>query len=250
MEKEALEIEEVEEEEVEEAQVKKMGFLDHMEELRHRILWSIFALVVTSSLSGALWQPLWELLKKPAGENVQFLAISVLEPFMFKVKLAVFAGALIAAPFIIYQLVAFVAPALKPHEKRWVYPFVVFLVVLFYSGVVFGYLFVMPPATQWLLDQGMGTMLVYPRVDYYLGYAAILTLGMGACFETPLFIFFLSKLGVVTDKSLLENWRLAIIIILVVAAILTPDWSPVTMAIFAAPMVVLYFLSILLVKFL
>jgi sec-independent protein translocase protein TatC len=240
-------LEEVEEE-VKEAQGRKMGFLDHMEELRQRILRSIFALVVTSSLCGALWKPLWILLKKPAGD-VDFLAISVLEPFMFKVKLAIFAGALVAAPFIIYQLVAFVAPALKPYEKRWAYPFVVFLVVLFYCGVIFGYLFVMPPATKWLLDQGMGTMLVQPRVDYYLGYAAILTLGMGACFETPLFIVFLSKLGIVDSKSLLSNWRIATVIILVIAAILTPDWSPVTMAIFAAPMVVLYFLSIILVKF-
>jgi|Deesub1362A_J573_1020465.scaffolds.fasta_scaffold01832_12 sec-independent protein translocase protein TatC len=242
-------VEEIEEEEVEEAQEKKMGFLDHMEELRQRILRSLFALVVASSLSGALWKPLWELLRKPAGEDINFLAISVLEPFMFKVKLAIFAGALVAAPFIIYQLVAFVAPALKAHEKRWVYPFVAFLVILFYSGVVFGYLFVMPPATKWLLAQGMGTMLVQPRVDYYLGYAAILTLGMGACFETPLFIVLLSKLGIVDSKSLLSNWRIATIIILVIAAILTPDWSPVTMAIFAAPMIVLYFLSILLVKF-
>lgn len=248
---EEAELEETEEEaEVSEAQEKKMGFLDHMEELRQRILRSLVAVIICSALGGIFWRQAWDILVMPAGESdVTFQAINPLEPFMFKLKLAIFLGTLIAAPFIIYELMAFIAPALKRSEKKWAIPFVLFLVVLFYTGVVFGYYVVMPPAMKWLFAQSGGLFKVIPRVDEYLAFAVILTLGIGASFETPMFIVALNKLGIVSREALIRNWRIAVVIIVIVASILTPDWSPVTMLLFAAPMVVLYFLSILLVRF-
>jgi sec-independent protein translocase protein TatC len=167
---------------------------------------------------------------------------------MFKLKLAIFLGTLVAAPFIIYELMAFISPALKSHEKKWAIPFVLFLVVLFYTGVVFGYYIVMPPAMKWLFAQSGGLFEVVPRVDEYLAFAVILTLGIGASFETPMFIVILNKFGIVSRQSLIKNWRIAVVLIVIIASILTPDWSPVTMLLFAAPMIVLYFLSILLVR--
>jgi sec-independent protein translocase protein TatC len=249
---EEAELEETEEEELsseEEALEKKMGFLDHMEELRQRILRSIVAVIICSSIGGIFWRQAWDILVMPAGgSGVHFQAINPLEPFMFKLKLAIFLGTLVAAPFIIYELMAFISPALKSHEKKWAIPFVLFLVVLFYTGVVFGYYIVMPPAMKWLFAQSGGLFEVVPRVDEYLAFAVILTLGIGASFETPMFIVILNKFGIVSRQSLIKNWRIAVVLIVIIASILTPDWSPVTMLLFAAPMIVLYFLSILLVR--
>lgn len=233
----------------EEAGAKKMGFLDHMEELRQRLLKAILVVVVASFISSIYWREVFELIKKPAGD-LKFQALHVFEPFMTKVKVSVIAGVFFAAPFIIYQLVAFVKPALKPKEKKYFFPLLIFFILLFYLGALFGYTYIMPLATAWLISQSEGVATLQARISDYISYASIFIIGSGLSFEVPIVIYALAKIGLLDEKALLRHWRVATIAIVTVAAILTPDWSPVTMILFASPMIVLYFLSILLVKFL
>ncbi len=234
--------------EEEDTEGKKMGFLDHMEELRQRLIKALLAVVAASAVAGIFWKEVFELLKKPAG-NLHFQALHVFEPFMTKVKVSVIAGVFLAAPIVIYQLVAFIKPALKPQEKKYLFPLIFFFVLLFYLGVFFGYTYIMPLATAWLISQSEGVATLQARISDYISYASIFIIGSGFSFEVPIFIYALAKIGLFNEKSLLKNWRLAVLIIVTVAAILTPDWSPVTMILFASPMILLYFLSILLVKF-
>lgn len=234
--------------EEESAEIKKMGFLDHMEELRQRLIKALLAVVVSSSIAGIFWKEVFELIKKPAGK-LHFQALHVFEPFMTKVKVSVIAGVFFAAPIIIYQLVAFIKPALKPKEKKYLLPLIAFFIILFYLGVLFGYTYIMPLATAWLISQSEGVATLQARISDYISYASIFIVGSGFSFEVPIVIYALAKIGLFDEKALLKNWRIAILIIVTAAAILTPDWSPVTMILFASPMIVLYFLSILLVKF-
>ena len=227
--------------------LEKMTFLDHLDELRKRISYALIAVVIGACIAAFFWKPMLDILMRPAGD-IELHYLNVLEPFMAKVKLSIFSGILVAFPIIIFQFLMFLAPALKTKEKKQIYPLVFFLVILFFSGVVFGYFYIMPVGTKWLIDQAGDKMVSILSISQYLSYAWLFLLGFGLSFETPIFIWVLSKLGIVTSKSLIRNWRYAIIIILIASAILTPDWSPVTMALFSAPMFVLYLFSILLIK--
>ena len=227
--------------------LEKMTFLDHLDELRKRIMYALIAVVIGACIAAFFWKPILDILMRPAGD-IELHYLNVLEPFMAKVKLSIFSGVLVAFPIIIFQFLMFLAPALKTKEKKQIYPLVFFLVILFFSGVVFGYFYIMPVGTKWLIDQAGDKMVSILSISQYLSYAWLFLLGFGLSFETPIFIWLLSKLGIVTSKSLIRNWRYAIIIILIASAILTPDWSPVTMALFSAPMFVLYLFSILLIK--
>ncbi|MCK4778494.1 MAG: twin-arginine translocase subunit TatC [Actinomycetia bacterium] len=227
--------------------LEKMTFLDHLDELRKRIMYALIAVVIGACIAAFFWKPILDILMRPAGD-IELHYLNVLEPFMAKVKLSIFSGVLVAFPIIIFQFLMFLAPALKTKEKKQIYPLVFFLVILFFSGVVFGYFYIMPVGTKWLIDQAGDKMVSILSISQYLSYAWLFLLGFGLSFETPIFIWVLSKLGIVTTKSLIRNWRYAIIIILIASAILTPDWSPVTMALFSAPMFVLYLFSILLIK--
>ncbi len=226
---------------------KRLTFLEHLGELRTRVIRSLVYIAVGAAFGGIFWQQIFDILRAPAGE-ITLNYFGPLEPFMAKFKVALYTGIFFAAPFILYEIVAFIAPALTRKEKRFAIPIVISFVVLFYLGGLFGYTFVMPPGTQWLIDQGGDVMTGTMNVSIYLAYAFIFLIGVGVSFETPVVLTILAKLGVVSPRSLLKNWRYALLIILLVASILTPDWNPITMLMFAAPMVVLYFLSIILIR--
>ncbi len=224
---------------------KKMSILTHLDELRRSIVISAIAVFIGASVCFFYAYPILDIIKKPAGD-IELMYMGVLDPFMAKFKIALFAGIFVAIPVIIYQVLSFLAPALKGREKKTVYPLVLLFVILFACGVVFGYKYIMPVGTEWLLGQAEGQISPILTVDKYIAYAALFLLAFGISFEMPLFILVLVMLGVVSPATLRKNWRVAYIIILLFAAIATPDWSPVTMAIFAAPMIVLYEFSILL----
>ncbi|MDI6799607.1 MAG: twin-arginine translocase subunit TatC [Actinomycetota bacterium] len=222
-----------------------MSVLDHLDELRKRIIRSAIAILMGAVLSFSFAYDILDILVKPAGE-IKLSYLSPLDPFMVKFKIALFAGSLLAFPVVLYQVFVFVAPALKLKEKKLIYPIVFIAATLFASGVFFGYKYIMPVGTGWLLAQAEGRILAVLTVEKYASYAVFFLFAFGISFETPLFILFLVMLGVVSPGSLRRNWRYAYIIILVFAAMATPDWSPVTMSIFAAPMLILYEFSILL----
>lgn len=231
-----------------EQQEKVMTFLEHLDELRSRLIKAVIFVVIGAIVAGIFWQDIFRILMQPAGlEKLTFLG--PVDAFLVKFKLSIYAGLVLAAPLVIYEILAFIGPALTRSEKKVALPMIFLSIILFYAGLVVGYYFILPPGTQWLLAQGGEVMQEMLTADRFLSYAMMFLAGVGVSFETPIFIYILGKLGLVTPRSLLVNWRYAVLIISLVAAILTPDWSPVTMTLFATPMIILYFLSILLVKF-
>lgn len=222
-----------------------MSIIEHLEELRRRIIISVIAICVGASVCYAYWEPLLGVITKPLGNHKLFYH-TVMEPFVGRFRVAIFAGIFLAFPIILYQVLAFVTPALKGKEKRFFYPTLGLLVILFVCGVVFGYQFVLPVGVNWLISQGGGVLEAVLSFDKYVAFASLFLLAFGVGFETPVLILLLVKLGVVTPQGLRRQWRVAYIVILFIAAIITPDWSPVTMGLMALPMIVLYELSILL----
>lgn len=226
----------------------RMGFLDHLEELRRRIIIVLISVVVTGAIGYGFAFRILDILIKPAGD-IKLVYLSPLEPFMVKFKIAIWTGIFLALPIILYQFIAFVVPALKKKERAVLFPAIAGLVVLFGVGVVFGYHFIMPVGIGWLMGQAGDVLEANLTASMYVNFASLFLLAFGASFETPMLILVLIWLGVLTPKKLREQWRLAYVIILVIAAAITPDWSPVTMAVMAVPMIVLYEASVFLGRF-
>ncbi len=152
------------------------------------------------------------------------------------------------SPVILWQLLAFFLPALKPNERKWFIPTFVAAVVLFIVGTIFCYCIILNPAFQWLTDQAMGLGTVTPRMASYVDIIIKFELGFGVAFELPLVIFYLVVFNVVPYKKLRNSWRGIYVGLLVFCAIVTPDASPVTMALMFAALIVLYEVSLLLAR--
>lgn len=226
----------------------RMSFLDHLEELRQRIIRVLIAVVITAAVSFYFAFDILDLLIKPAGD-IKLVYLSPLEPFMVKFKIALWAGVFLAFPVILYQILAFIVPGLKHKERKVIYPAIAGLVVLFAVGVVFGYVLVMPVGIRWLLGQAGDVLAPNLTANTYVSFAGLFLMAFGASFEMPMFVLLLIFLGVLSPQTLRKQWRVAYILILVAAAMLTPDWSPVTMGIMAAPMIILYEISVILGRF-
>jgi sec-independent protein translocase protein TatC len=219
--------------------------MDHLEEFRKRIIISSAVILIAAGFCYTYAYRILKILTKPAGK-ITLVYLSPLEPFMVKFKIAIWAGVFVAMPILIYQVLAFIAPALKSKEKKYVYPAVFFLFLLFILGVVFGYNFIMPVGISWLFGQAGDALKANLTASSYINFAALFLFAFGISFETPLVILLLVKLRVVTPRALRENWRIAYLGILLFSAIATPDWSPVTMIVMAIPMIILYEISVLL----
>lgn len=225
-----------------------MAFLAHLAELRQRIVVSAATVAVTFGIALYFAIPLLKLLMNPAGK-MTMVYLTPLEPFMVKVKVAFFAGIAVALPVILYEILAFASPGLKGKERRIVFPSIFAMIVLFAAGVVFGYTFILDVSTRWLLAQAGDLMQASVSISAYVTYAGWFLLAFGISFETPLFLLLMVRMGIITPKKLRGSWRYAAIIILIISAIITPDWSPVTMAVMSLPMLLFYFLSCLLAGF-
>lgn len=224
-----------------------MSYLHHLEELRRRIIVSGIALIVAF---GVAWIFAWDILaflKAPAG-NITLNYMGPMEPFLVRFKLAMFGGVLLAMPVILFEVLSFVSPALKAKERRYTIMVMFMIVAFFVVGVIFGYRVIMPPGIRWLFNVAGAQMNPVISASQYVSFIGWFMIGLGISFETPVFIWFLVALGVVTPQQLQSQWRWAILIILLTASIITPDWSPVTMALVALPMAVLYILSIVLAR--
>lgn len=227
---------------------KRISIIDHLEELRRAIIKSVIAISVAASVCYAYWKPIFEIVKKPLGKGQEIYVTSVMESFVGRFRIAIFAGLFLAFPVVLYQILSFIAPALKSKEKKFLYPILGMLVILFVCGVVFSYYIILPVGMEWLIGQGQGKLSLLITFDKYIAFVSLFLLAFGVGFETPVVILLLVKLGVVTPQTLRKNWRVAYIVILFIAAIITPDWSPITMGLMALPMLGLYELSIVLAK--
>ena len=223
------------------------AIVPHIEELRRRILNSAMGVIVGLLVGLALSEPIIDVLALPVGGRDALLAIGVTEPLRIFFRVALVSGAILASPFVIAQLWVFVASGLKKSERRLFYFAFPMAVILFLTGVAFAYFVMLPVAVPFLLNVlGFNIM---PTPSDYIKFVTSVLLWMGVAFELPLVIFILARLGVVNARMLLRNWRFAIVIIALMAAIVTPTVDPVNMAIVMAPLSVLYLLSIILAVF-
>ena len=227
-----------------------MGFLEHLEELRRRIIYSLIAVGVGFLLCWGYAEKIYEIMQRPImvalqrnGISEKLVYLNPTEPFNMYLKVALLAGLFVASPFVLYQVWAFISPGLYRNEKRYVVPFMFSTVGLFLAGGYFGYKLVYPQALQFLINFGKQFQPMITIGEYTDLFLTII-IGMGAIFEMPILVFFLALMGIVTAGWMWRNLRYSILVIFIIAAILTPTTDILNMCIFAAPMIALYVLSI------
>jgi sec-independent protein translocase protein TatC len=227
----------------------RLTLVEHLDELRTRIIISIVSFSVAFAL--CFWQNsrLLDIANKPLPGHLTPITFGVAEPFTATVRVSAYAAIVISLPVILYQAYAFVLPALTDRERRVVVPFLLMVPILFVAGVVFGYFVVLPAATKFLLNFNDNQFNIQVRArDYYSFFT--LTLGvMGLIFQLPIGIIAVTRLGITTPKQLAKNRRYAYLIIAIVAALL-PGTDPVSMLLEMVPLIVLFEASLILARFL
>ena len=231
----------------------RMSFFDHLVELRKRIITSIAAIgvgmlvgfIISDKTINFIVNPILVALRKQHLEDRLYYA-SPATPISFYISLSLYIGIVIAMPVVLYQIWLFVAPGLYRHERRAVLSFVISSMFLFLCGIAFGYYVMLPQVLNFLISFGEHLPLKpLVTIDEYFSFVLIVLVGLGVIFELPVVIFILSVFGIVTPKFLMRNFRYAMLIITIVAAIVTPTPDATTMLIFMAPMVALYFVGVL-----
>lgn len=225
---------------------KRMPFMQHLVELRNRLIKSFAALVVTTIVCAIFTPQILQFLIAPYGSVLQ--TIDPTENVSIYFRVAIMAGAVLAMPVFVYQLWKFVVPGLQPKETRYVRILVPGATLLFLIGAAFAWGLMLPAAIGFLANFQSGIFHTDWRADAYIPFVTSLLFWLGVSFETPLIIFFLAKLHVVTWRQLLQGWRFAIVIIAVVAAVITPTVDPFNMLLVMAPLILLYFLSVFLAR--
>ena len=230
-----------------------MRFIDHLDELRKRI---VIVAVVVGTAATVLYIWSWDILELLMRPLLPFLGEEPLrvfgpfEPFTFRFKVSLYAALVLTSPIIIWQVLAFFLPALKPKEQRYFIPTFFVAVVLFLIGNLFAYTVILGPAFEWMFAQAgtSGLIDILPEAPKFLSGVTLLMLGFGLAFQLPVVIFYLIAFGLVPYKKMRQNWRIAYVALLIVASIATPDWSPVTMGFLFGALVVLYEGSLLLAR--
>lgn len=232
----------------EQEDLPRMGILDHLDELRRRLVKALIGFSVTFVACFGFSKEIYDFLARPiypflpeGSKKLVFLGVT--DPFILYVKVAALAGVFLSSPFILYQVWGFVSPGLYKREKRMVVPFIFFGSLLFLGGGAFGYFIAFPFAVEFLL--GMGEQFEPTiTVTNYLGFLMTVILGLGVMFEMPTLIFLLSRLGVVTPRFLLRHFRWAVLIIFTLAAVITPTPDVLNLCIFAVPTLGLYLVGV------
>lgn len=226
---------------------KRLTILGHLAELRTRLTRSVIVVAATTILSFVFYHQLFEILLRPAG-GAQFVFIEVTEMMGTMFRVCLIAGIIAAVPFLTYEFIMFVAPALTPKEKRYVYVVIPWIGLMFAGGVVFGYFVLVPPAVKFLLSFGSDIAVAQIRIGNYISVVTRLLLAIGLVFEMPVVTTFLARLGIITGKWMARKRKWAFILAFVVAAIITPTFDPVNQTLVAAPLIVLYEVSIWLAR--
>lgn len=220
----------------------KMSFLSHITELRRRLLVCVIALAVGILASFAFSQQLAEFLAQPIGGLSAMSSIDVTENVSAFMKISLLAGVVIALPVILMQVLGFIMPGLTPKERSWIWMVVPMATLFFAGGVAFSYFFMLPTALPFLINF-MG-IVTKPRPSTYFGFVLNLMFWVGVAFEMPLVVYVLARLRVVTAKALAKQWRVAILLSAILAALITPTPDPVNMGLMMLPLFLLYLLSI------
>lgn len=227
-----------------------MGFLDHLEELRRRIVYSAMAIAIGTAACWGYRERIYGIMQRPIMEALhshgwpeKLVYQNPIEPFNLYLKIAMLGGLFLTSPFVLYQVWMFISPGLYRHEKRYIVPFLVSTITLFTLGGYFGYRIAYPRALTFFIgfnNQFQPMITIGEYTQLFLSIVA----GMGLVFEMPILVFFLAFMGIMTPSFMIKNFRYAILVIFIIAAIVTPTPDIVNMVVFASPMLALYALSI------
>jgi len=227
---------------------KRLTFLGHLAELRKRLIRSVIAVVITSILAFIFAEQIFDILISPAPQGTNLIYIEMTEMIGTYMRVCLVSGIILAMPYLTYQLIMFVSPALTSKEKRYVYLILPWIALMFAAGVVFAYFILIPRVTEFLLTWPPGIATPQPRIGNYINVVTRLLLAVGLVFEMPVLTTFLSRLGIIKPKWLADKRRTAIILAFILAAIITPTIDPINQSLVAVPLVVLYEMSIWLAK--
>lgn len=230
----------------EESNAKKMSFIDHLEELRKRLL--VVMIVFVAAIIG--FYPLHEKILHFLTSSFltsSLVYLEIMEPFLVNLKISFFCAVIAISPLLAYQIASFIAPVFSRKIRKYMVIILILFFILFAGGFIFAYKLLVPVAMKWLLNQG-SNLKANLSVNKYVSFVGWFMIGGGIAFELPLVLLFLIKAGILKIQMLRRQWRVVYIVILLLSAIITPDWSPVTMAVLAVPMILLYELSLLLAK--
>jgi sec-independent protein translocase protein TatC len=225
----------------------EMSIFDHLEELRMRIFYSLIAVIVGVIGCFAFVEKIVQILEVPA-KGAKFLQLSPGEYFFVSLKVAGYSGLLIASPFILYQVIMFVLPGLTRRERRVIGPIVLGSSVLFFVGIFFAYIALIPAALNFFISYGENVVEQLWSIDRYFEFVLLLLFSTGLAFQVPVVQFLLALLGIVNSQSMLKGWRYILLGAAILGAVLTPSTDPVTQSLLGGAVLSLYFGGIGLVK--
>ena len=225
----------------------EMSLFDHLEELRQRIFYALIAVVVCVAGCFLVVKPIVQLLEVPA-QGVKFLQLAPGEYFFVSIKVAGYSGLLVASPFILYQIIQFVLPGLTRRERRLVAPVVLGSSILFFVGLAFAYIALVPAALNFFISYGADVVEQLWSIDKYFEFVLLLMFSTGLAFQIPIIQLLLGFLGIVSSQQMLSGWRFVIIGATVLGAVLTPSTDPLTQSLLAGAVLALYFGGIGMVK--
>ena len=231
----------------EERSEKYLTLMEHLKELRYRVIMSAVGVVIGFIISAVFADDFIRFLKEPAEQRSEDFQLQFIEPFenfMVYFRVAMLGGIVLGMPFIVYHMLRFVAPALRGSERLWLYGTVIGATGLFLMGVAFAYYVALPPALDFLLNFNDDLAQPNIRIGSYIDFVTRLMLWTGVSFETPIVVMFLARFRIVTWRQLIQWWRLAIVGAFLIAAIVTPTIDPVTQSLVAGPIIVLYFVGV------
>jgi sec-independent protein translocase protein TatC len=231
-----------------ESEQGKMSFLDHLDELRRRIIYSLVAILLGLGIALFFMGPLFQFIFRPmqallpAGQTLIYTDPS--EAFFLQIKIALMAGLILASPVVASQLWLFIAPGLYAHEKKLAIPFVVMSSTLFVGGAAFAHYLVFPIVWRFFVSFTTDFLTFMPRVEPAFSMYLRLVLALGITFQLPTLVLFLARLGIVTPRLMIRHFKYAVLLIVIASAVLSPDGGGVGMLALGGPVIVLYILSI------
>jgi sec-independent protein translocase protein TatC len=226
---------------------KRTTLLGHLKELRHRLVKSVIAVVITTTISFFFFEHIFNFLKVPAGD-IELIFIEMTEGLGTYMKVCLVSGIILAMPYLMYHFLMFIMPALTRRERKMVFQILPWITLMFVGGVYFGYQYLIPPATQFLLSFSAGIAEPQIRIGNYVTFVTRLLLAIGLAFELPVVTTFLARIGVISSKWLADRRRVMVIFAFILGAIITPTIDPINQSIVAGTLIVLYEVSIWLAK--
>jgi sec-independent protein translocase protein TatC len=231
-----------------------MSFLEHLDELRKRLIYVVYSLVFGCAISYIFIQrifdfvmkPMYEMLAASGGVNStgKLIFTSGSEPFMLYLKIGFIAGIFFSSPLILWQVWRFIAPGLYSHEKKFAIPFVLMSTIFFVTGGLFSHFIAFKWTWKFFISFSTDYMVFMPKIDEAFDLYTKMLLGFGLIFEMPTVVFFLARMGVVTARFLLRYFKYAVLVIFIIAAVVSPGTDMMSQFIMAVPMLGLYVISI------